>query len=257
MFLYHVEVDMRNEAKWNELKSLFKKLSLSVRDSLLHKRIQPQQLSDCLIDCYEDEPILKSTDIKIFRHIKEEFDDKESMEQFWSKIQNFISFFSFKLLKTVIEDSKYIDESFKQKLKDYEEEFRKISLDIVKDKVGEKNMSNFLPSNGTTKIIVKVREKFRTYSDEHVDTFKENLASALKVTKAHLHLIGLKPGCTVLTYNAPLYIEATAFPLRPEQEEVLVELGVMWLICGNYQFPSQVRLILFERHFSASWLNLK
>ena len=235
--------DETSSLKLEKLKQLFKDLSLSVRDSLLDQKVQPYQLSSYLTDCYEDEPILKSTDSKIFRYIKEEFDDKESMDKFWSKMENYFSFFSFKLLKAVI-NSKYIDESIRQKFSNYEKEFQRISLDITKHYVGEENMCDFLSSDGTTRMMVKIEEKFTTYSDVHVRKFKIILASAIDVRPDHLQLISLRPGCTLLTYDALLHIEITAFPLQQEQENILKELGVIWIECGKYRFSSHVRAFL-------------
>ena len=227
--------------KWDKLKELFKELTLCVQDSLLHQSIQPYQLSSYLSECSEDELLLENYDQRLNPNIVMEFNEKESFDKFWCKMENSICFFSYELLKAVI-NSKYIDESIQQKLINYEKEFRKMSLDITKHYVGEENMRKYLPSEGTTRLVVKTVEKFTTYSDVHVRKFKITLASAIDVTPDHLHLTYLSTNCTILTYRAPLYIEVTAFPLSQEQEKILTELGVVWLNCGKYKFLSQVSM---------------
>ena len=190
----------------------------------------------CLEGCDHDDKVLKEGDTKMFVQVKDQCREYSNITDVWATLSRYFTFYSYKILKIIV-NSDCTTENDKEKFEEYEKHFTAYSK-----KVSDKYASDFDFSNsdGVTEIIIKIKEKFRLINDEHLDEFKEKLAIVIGVSKELLHLIDLQPGCTVLTYHAPLVVEVAAFPLSAQQEAALIELGVIWLRCGNYRFPSDV-----------------
>ena len=231
-------VDLQEES-WDGIKTVFCELATSISDSLQERNVQPKQLVGCLVGWFEESKILKEEKENVFLQVKELCEESKSFEDCWSIILNYITFYSYKLLKAIV-NSKFTTKKDKEKFEKYEKHFLRYSTEVV-----AKYASNidYSKCDGVTEVIVKIKAKFRLISEEHLDKFKEKLAVAIQVLSEHLHLIDLRPGCTELTYHAPLIVEVAAFPLSALQEAALLELGVIWLQCGNYRFSSEVRTL--------------
>ena len=83
------------------------------------------------------------------------------------------------------------------------------------------------------------------------------LASIICVQGRDLVLLTYTTGSTVLFYSLPIAVAEKAFPLSPEQEERLRELGVSK--CYTYQDPEstdQVRCILTRFDCLVVWISL-
>ena len=228
-------VDLQKES-WNGIETVFGELVTSISESLQERNVQPKQLMGCLIGCYHESKTLKEEGETLFRQVKKLCEESKSFIDFWSIILDYITFYSYKLLKAIA-NSKFTTEEDKEKFETYEEHFLKYSKEVVaKYACSIKHYKH----DGVTEVIVKIKAKFGLISDDHLEVFKEKLAIAIQVLSEHLHLIDLQPGCTLLTYHAPLVVEVAAFPLSALQKAALIELGVIWLKCGNYTFPSDV-----------------
>ena len=228
-------IDLQRE-NWRSIELIFGELTISIKESLEKRNVTPKELVSCLHGCFHDDKVLKDGDEKMFIQIKEECEKCNSFTDFWSTISRYFTFYSYKFLK-VIANSKYGTVEDMEKFEQYERHFISFSKEVVSRYTSDFEL---LSSDGVTQIIVKIKQKFRHINEEHLDEFKKNLAIAIRVLPEHLHLIDLRPGCTVLTYNTPLIVEVAAFPLSALQEAALIELGVIWLQCGNYRFPSEV-----------------
>ena len=228
-------VDLQKES-WNGIKTVFCELVTSISESLQERNVQPKELVGCLVGWFEVSKILKEEKENVFFQVKELCEKSKSFVDCWSIILNYITFYSYKLLKAIV-NSKFTTKKDKEKFEKYEKHFVTYSTGVVAKYASSIKHSK---CDGVTEVIVKIKSKFRLISDEHLDEFKDTLAIAIRVLSEHLHLIELQPGCTVLTYHAPLIVEVAAFPLSAMQEAALIELGVIWLRCGNYRFPSEV-----------------
>ena len=231
-------IDLRKE-NWRSIELIFGELTSSIKESLERRNVRPKELVNCLHGCFHDDKVLKDGGEKMFFQAKEECEECSSFTDFWSTISGYFTFYSYKFLK-VIANSKYGTVQDKEKFERYEKYFMSYSKEVVSRYTSDLELSK---SDGVTKIIIKIKPKFRHINDEHLDEFKEKLTIAIHVLPEHLHLIDLQPGCTVLVYHAPLIVEMAAFPLSALQETALIGLGVIWLRCGSYRFPSDVSVL--------------
>ena len=228
-------IDLQRE-NWRSIELIFGELTNSIKTSLEKREVTPKELVSCLHGCFHDDKVVKDGTWKMFIQVKEECEKCNNFTEFWSTISGYFTFYSYKFLK-VIANSKYGTVEDMEKFEQYERHFISYSEGVVSRYTSDFELSS---SDGVTKIIVKIKQKFGNINDEHLDEFKEKLAIVIGVSKELLHLVDLRPGCTVLTYHAPLVVEVAAFPLSALQEAALIELGVIWLRCGDYRFPSEV-----------------
>ena len=226
-------VDLQKET-WNPVEESFAELTVSIKESLESRSVEPREIVSSLVAAYYVPQILDSgidNSGTIFFEVKQKCEQSQTFSEVWSVVLNFITFYSFKLLKTIV-NSKHGTKDDQQKLQEYENKFLTYSKTVIDKYDGEFFRKN---SDGLTEMILKVKKKFKKVSEEHLDEFKCNLALAIGVLSEHLHLIKLKPGCTVLTYEALLIVEVAAFPLSDEQKVMLKKLEVIWLRCGKYK----------------------
>ena len=232
-----IEICLQKES-WNEIETAFGKLITSIKKSFMERNIQPNDLLECLEDaCSHLDKKLKKGGVLIFEEVREKCEKCETIKDFWAIIRNYYTFYSFKVIK-VLAYSEHATKEDKDHFKNYEEHFI-----VYSQKVVEKFASGFdvTTINGVTEVEVKILEKFEKFTNEHLYEFKINLAYAIGVSPEYMQLINLRPGCTELTYHAPLIVEAAAFPLSTQQEAALRELRVIWLQCGKYFFLEKVR----------------
>ena len=89
-------------------------------------------------------------------------------------------------------------------------------------------------------LIMKVDKEWEAIRINQMQEIVHNIARILKVSRETLRLCSVEKGCVQLTLWVPSYIPDAAFPLTPEQEAAMKEMGVIDLQCGNYHFPCQV-----------------
>ena len=219
------------------MESSFGELTASIKESLKKRKVTPKELVNCLDGCLHDDKVLKEGDRKMFLQVKKECEKCDDFIDLWSTISEYFTFYSYKFLKAIV-NSVYATKQDMINFEDYDKKFREYSKESVA-KYADCDL-HYLKPDGVTKVIVKIKEKFKCITDEHLDEFKKNLATAIGVSEELLHLIDLRPGCTKLTYHAPLVIEVIAFPLTARQEVKLKGLEVIWLQCGKYYFPTKV-----------------
>ena len=228
-------IDLQKE-NWRNIEFDFGELTTSIRESLEERKVTPKELVNCLQGCFHHDKILREGREQMFLQVKKECEKCDNLMDFWSTISEYCTFYSYRFLKAIA-SSKYATKEDKDKFEKYDQKFRDFSKEIVAKYGGD---LHHLKPDGITEIIIKIKEKFRHINDEHLDEFKEKLASAIGVSQELLHLIDLRPGCTKLTYHTPLIVEVKAFPLTAPQEAALMDLGVIWLLCGKYRFPTKV-----------------
>ena len=234
-------IDLQKET-WRPIAESFSKLSESIKESLESRHIMPKEIVQSLAGFFDVNQILDSDDAMIFREVKQQCESAQSIADFWSVVLDFVSFYSFKLLKAIVY-SKHSTKADKENLENYEKQFIVYSEKLLSNYDKEVSVVN---SDCHTKVTVKIKKKYRKISEEHLDEFKEKLSDAIGVLSGHLFLTKLEPGCTVLTYHAPLIVEAAAFPLSDEQIDLLKKLGVIWLHCGRHRYSMVCYFLLFQ-----------
>ena len=227
-----VNVDLCKET-WDPIEEEFGRLTDSIKMSLESRSIEPREIVASLVAGFNVTQTLETDDnCTIFLEVKERCEKSKSITDFWLVILDFVTFYSYRLLKLIVH-SKYGTSTDKDKLKEYESQFFEYTQKII----GKYNRQCSLEeNNGQTEVIVKVKKKFRKISEEHLDEFKKKLTSAIGINPEHLKLIELKPGCTVLTYDAPLIVEVAAFPISEDQKVDLADLGVVLIRCGGHEY---------------------
>ena len=227
-----VNFDLCKET-WDPIEEEFGRLTDSIKMSLESRSVEPREIVASLVAGFNVTQTLETDDnCTIFLEVKERCEESKSITDFWLVILNFVTFFSFRLLKLIVH-SRYGTSTDKDKLKKYESQFIEYTQKIIGKYSGQCSLEE---NNGQTEVIVKVKKKFRKISEDHLDEFKKKLTLAIGINSEHLHLIALKPGCTVLTYDAPLIVEVAAFPISDDQKVKLVDLGVILIRCGGHKY---------------------
>ena len=216
------------------LEELEYRLRMESKDIIMQFRI----LRNKFFDSIEKQAI---TVKKLKRYLEEDLDDA-SQQQIVTKtlttvddveefIKNNTSFFDYQLIKYLIELTG-TDED-KDQLKQYEEAFSA----YAKRRVFE-CPSTFDGSNDDTKseLHVKLDSAYDKYKLEELKELKYRLCSILRISLYGFHLKVVKKGCLLVIFTISSHIEGDIFPLSAEQEKALIELRVLWLICGDYHF---------------------
>lgn len=157
-----------------------------------------------------------------------------SIDEFMLNIREYSSFFSYGLIKIIIE-SLGTDED-KTKLRDYEKKFEEYACHTV----FECPELGIACSSGRTRFLVKVlREKgFDECSVSHLRTFVNKLSEIL--AECHEGMLlpeSVVPGCLELRLHVPQLVFQLIFPLSSRQEQALANIGVIKISAGNYQYP--------------------
>ena len=148
--------------------------------------------------------------------------------------RNVWSWYSFHLLKRIIDPLSPTGSELFNKFKKYEEKFKafcKRSLFECPDLIANYDPEYHIP------LFVKVGladEEFKNPSLMYLrENFQDTLASIIEVEDRDLVLLTYQDGCTQLIYSLPRAVAKKAFPLSQEQREMLLKMGV--LEC--YLFP--------------------
>lgn len=145
---------------------------------------------------------------------------------------DYCSFFNYQIVGRLIE-SLGTDED-KQTLQVYEDLF----ADYAKRKVYEMPSDVVPVSNGCQAVIyVALDDSFDDCTLHQLRLFQNRLCDILGVSQNTLQLCYIKSGSLKLTYQVPSFSELPVFPLSPDQEAALVELGVVsFSFSFQYQF---------------------
>ena len=234
------QIDLQMES-WKEMERVFGELIKNLKKSLQERNVKPKELVGCLYGSHS-ERVLKGRsrdDTVIFMEVKKQCEECKSHMEFWSVISDYFTFYSYDFIEQIVK-SEYSTKEDRRRFNEYETQFMKYSKKIAAKYTSEVDLTK---ADGVTKVIIKIKNKFEKINDEHLEEFKNKLAIAIGISNL-LHLTNLQPGCTLLTYRAPLVVEVAAFPLSAQQEAALVDLGVIWLSCGTYKFRSEVSIQL-------------
>ena len=194
---------------------------------LVEKPVQPADLILCL-QGYTELPHTRKN--MLLEDVEEVCINCENIRKVWLKITKFFAFYSYEILEAIIE--KFGSDHIKQKLLDYNCHLMDYSKQIL-----AKYELNTPTTSFKTKVIVKIKDTF-SKKKHRLNIFTAKLEEAIKLIAGNLNLVAVHPGCLELTYHAPVYVEMVAFPLSPEQEAMLEDLGIIWLQCGEYKFHS-------------------
>ena len=168
--------------------------------------------------------------VKSYEAVLESIQDIERVKKV---IEENSSFFDFRSLEYMIENVGL--DSDKKRLEKYKEEFDR----YVKRRIFEcPPEGRPAMSPNSIELFVKLESDFETLVE--LKQFQCQLSFVLEVSVHVLRLSSVKDGCVEMIFFIPTFVRETTFPLLVEQEDMLIELGVIKLSCGDYHFPQQV-----------------
>ncbi|XP_064387404.1 poly [ADP-ribose] polymerase tankyrase-1-like isoform X5 [Halichondria panicea] len=225
-----------SSAKWEldslEMDKAFSKFVLQLQQSL-ETQIVLKKLTSCLMDvsCYQK--VFKGPNQCLFRDKREELRAASDFYDVWDIIRDYVSYFSYGLIKYLTDHlgSKEDQDNLIAYVKEFEK-YAKRRIQYPK-KFGSGYRED------STKMIVKLDSTYDKCELLYLKQFEENLAKILKVEANALLLRGINEGCVQLVFEVPSFIPPDIFPLTPNQEAEIRDLGVIQLDCGDYHFQLQ------------------
>lgn len=226
-------LEMRLERESENIKLSFHTLCNKFFDSLDEQQISVKKLVRYL----KGLKALKSASspkrasvLQSYEYVLESIDDVEKVKDV---IEENSSFFDFRSLEYMIENAG--QENDKKRLEKYKDDFEhyiKRRIFECPTEVGSTHSSN------STELLVKVESDYDKLVE--LKQFQCQLSFILEVSIHVLRLSSVKDGCIQLIFLIPNLVQEAVFPLSPEQEAALTELGVVKLLCGDYHFPHEV-----------------
>jgi hypothetical protein len=153
-------------------------------------------------------------------------------------ILDYCSFFNYKLFRFLVGAQGTAKD--KQKLQQYEVEFN----EYAKRRVFECPPELGKPSDKfNTNIIIKLDDDYERCTLNQLKLLEADFCKILNIT--NLKLCRVAPGCLQLTFQLPQFITEHIFPLSREQEEELLALHIVNVICGDYCLSAKVRYHIY------------
>ena len=224
-----------------QLNRKFSKLCTNTYRSLKDQDVSKDELVVCITGDDSLESFVKGQNKSILADRKQELSETRDIGIVWKIASDYFSYFNYYLIELVIEH--FGTAKDKQNLEDYVISF----TEYTKRRVCECPSEFGIQNETDCVIIVKLESpKYDDCTVLQLIPFIDKLSEILKLTqKGIFRLCRVLPGCVELTLLAPTFVESDAFPLSPDQEASLKDLGVIRLQCGNYTYPPEVKNNLF------------
>ena len=172
---------------------------------------------------------------QMIESIKKEFDHIETMKQLFRLLDKYISWFNFelviKLVNKFITDERDLQRkwsTYREKLKDYFKNNNTQAIQIA-DSI-EFGLSD-VP--GTKVMIAKVARDDYTLNDLYF--FHKLIADAIDIPNYKFYFCTIDDGCMELKYSIPDFLYSVLFPLTNQQCHSLAEIGIIKMICHEYE----------------------
>ena len=228
-----------------EIERKFAKLAASIFQSLRTRNISKEDLVACLMGFSCLTKVFDGSDQSMFRKQRRRFEDPSTtVATVWSVVGDYCSFFDYDILE-VIADTLGNDHD-KLCVAEYEKDFedyarRRLFIDQVSKDIPDKENSatENIPIENTQMFVV-LDPTYDGCEIGHLKRLQLKLSSILKLKKGVLRLCKVKKGSIKLVFKIPSLIVNIVFPLTPDQESALRELGVIQLDCGDYHFRAKV-----------------
>ena len=176
----------------------------------------------------------------VFRKQRRKFDNPSAtVDTVWNIVGEYFSFFDYDILETIVDTLG--DDSDKQNFARYKEDFvayasRRLIIEATPS-------GNDCESNGdNTTMLVVLDSSYDECEIGHLKRLQIKLSEVLNLNKGILQLCKVKEGSVQLVFQIPNFITKDIFPLSPDQESALGELGVTELDCGDYHFRAKVEV---------------
>ena len=221
-----------------EIEKKFAKLVASIFQSLTSRSISKDRLVSCLMGLNCLTKVYNGGNQAMFRKQRRKFDDPSAtIDTVWQVIGEYFSFFDYDILELIADTLG--DDSDNQNFAQYKEDFetyvrRRVIID-------ETSSGNDCESNGeNTTMLVVLDSSYDECEIGHLKSLQIKLSKVLNLNNGILQLCKVKEGSVQLVFQIPNFITKDIFPLSPDQESALRELGVTQLDCGDYHFRAKV-----------------
>ena len=211
----------------------FQKLFSATVKSLKERNVTVNELSNHIGCLHALKPAFKYSKRGC---LGSELPKADNIDDIMKIVRDYSSFFNYNMLENIIENLG--GEQDRTNLANYLEEFAEYAERKVFECPRELGTMN---EDGCANVFVTLDESYDDCTISSLNSFKRDLQSILKIpSDVVMTLCRLEPGSLRLTFQIPLFMQQSIFPLSDDQEAVLTKRGVMQLSCGNYQFTKQV-----------------
>ena len=221
-----------------EIEIKFAKLVASIFQSLTSRSISKDRLVSCLMVLNCLTKVYNGGNQAMFRKQRRKFDDPSAtIDTIWQVIGEYFSSFDYDILELIADTLG--DDSDKQNFAKYKEDFEAYARRrLVIDKTSS---GSDCESNGeNTTMLVVLDSSYDECEIGHLKRLQIKLSKVLNLNNGILQLCKVKEGSVQLVFQIPNFITEDIFPLSPDQESALGELGVTQLDCGDYHFRAKV-----------------
>ena len=223
----------------SDIERKFAKFTASIYQSLMTRKISKDSLVACLVgfSCLTKVFNDPSTGMSKFRKHRRQFEDPSTtVANVWSVVGDYISFFDYDVIETIV-DTLGTDQD-KQNMAEYKKIFeayacRRLFIEISSD-------SSPCLKEGNVLLFVMLDSSYDDCEIGHLKLLQRNLSKMLKLNNGVLQLRKIRKGSVQLVFEMPDFITDIVFPLLPDEEAALQELGVTQLDCGDYHFKAKV-----------------
>ena len=218
----------------------FAKLVASIYQSLIVRNISKESLVACLMGFSCLTAVFGTSKKSRFRKQRRKFEDPSAtVSTVWTIIGDYFSFFDYDILETIT-DTLGTDHD-KQDFAKYKEDFKVYARGrLFIKQVSEGDHPSTSACRGNTLMFVMLDSSFDDCEIGHLKMLQKNLSNILDLDEGDLRLRRVKKGSLQLVFEISDIVTNKAFPLSPDQESALGELGVTQLDCGDYHFRAKV-----------------
>ena len=222
-----------------EIMMQFQELVSATIESLIRRNVSPKRLLSHVMTLRAFGPVFKEPQVPVLCHHFKELKAADTIYDIFLVLNDYFSFFNYQLIEHIIKALGTRND--KAKLRKYKQDFNKYA---------KRRIFECLPEFGAVSkadcadVFVKVDSQYDNCTIAQIERFRLKLSEILHVSsQGILHLCRVDKGCLQLMFQVPIFVQQEIFPLSGEQEESLAAMGVIRLICGEYQYL--VRLSIF------------
>lgn len=177
-------------------------------------------------------PVYNRTQQPVLREQLPKLQAAQHIEDIMLIINDYCSFFNYEIIEHLILNLG--TEEDKQHLQKYINDFRLYAQRKVFECPSDLGA---LTEKGTIKLIVKLDSAYDDCTLNHLQIFKNKLCKILCLSNdGVLNLCQVEKGCIKLTFQLPNFVPSAVFPLSQIQMRALLDLKILWLLCGEYKF---------------------
>ena len=222
---------LRSESR--EIMIRFQELVSATIESLIQQSVPQHKLVSQVMTLGAFDPVLKEPQVPVLCHHLKELKAASTIYEMFLVLNDYFSFFNYQLIEHIIKALGTKEDG--NRLQRYKEEF---------DQYAKRRIFECLPKFGPVSdadhadLFVKLDSQYDNYTVAEIEEFRRKLSKLLHVShQGIVRLCRVEKGCVQLTFQVPLFVQLKIFPLSREQEESLAAMGVIRLMCGEYQFP--------------------